>query len=109
MRPISSSPKGTPPTNQQRSVWSLIILLFLLGFMTLSAAVSPDTPTYIPKTTALQTETVLATDTIAPPTETPTPKPFEENPEQTNGIVLGGVLLVLIIVGGTVSIIRRKE
>ncbi|MCJ7622868.1 MAG: hypothetical protein MUO76_05145 [Anaerolineaceae bacterium] len=31
------------------------------------------------------------------------------NRELTNGIVFGGVILVLIIVGGTLSIISRKE
>jgi hypothetical protein len=37
------------------------------------------------------------------------PSEFIGNPEQTNGIVLGGVLLVIIIVGGIFSSLRRKK
>jgi hypothetical protein len=42
--------------------------------------------------------------------DTPTPIPPEllANREQTIGIVLGGVVLVLIIVGGTASAITRN-
>mgnify|MGYP005644475967 FL=1 len=29
--------------------------------------------------------------------------------EQTNGVVIGGIFLVLIVVGGTVGVIRRKD
>jgi len=42
--------------------------------------------------------------------DTPTPIPEEllANREQTTGIVLGGVVLVLIIVGGTARAITRN-
>lgn len=36
------------------------------------------------------------------------PPEWEENSEQTNGILLGGVILVLIIVVGSYSVMRRK-
>ncbi len=39
---------------------------------------------------------------------TPIPLEWEDNIEQTNGIIMGSVILVLIVVGGTLSAIRRK-
>lgn len=42
--------------------------------------------------------------------DTPTPIPPEllANREQTTGLIFGGVVLVLIIVGGTASVITRN-
>lgn len=42
------------------------------------------------------------------PTATPTTD-ITEYREQTNGIVLGSVIMVLIVVGGTLSVIQRKS
>lgn len=43
------------------------------------------------------------TPTVKPGTPTPIPVELQESPSQTNGIILGGVILVLIIVIGAVS------
>lgn len=40
---------------------------------------------------------------------TPIPPEMIEYREQTNGIVLGSVIMVLIVVGGTLSVIQRKN
>lgn len=42
-------------------------------------------------------------------TDTPYPKEWDTNYEQTNGIIAMGLALVLIIIGGTLGIIRRKS
>ena len=61
-----------------------------------------------------QVSTPQATLTVAPdatPTEiapTPIPEEWANNREMGTGIVMGAVALVLIIVGGTLSAIRRK-
>lgn len=39
---------------------------------------------------------------------TPIPEEYLSNNTQTNGIVLGSVVLVLIVIGGTLSIMLRK-
>ncbi|MDZ4159880.1 MAG: hypothetical protein U1B80_08825 [Anaerolineaceae bacterium] len=39
---------------------------------------------------------------------TPIPIEWENNIEQTNGIIMGAVLLVMIVVGGTLGAIRRR-
>jgi hypothetical protein len=42
-------------------------------------------------------------------TATPFPAEYITNQDQTIGIALGGVLLVVIILGGTMSTVRRKK
>lgn len=51
------------------------------------------------------TEAILEYDEDYP---TPYPPELLASSEQTNGIVFGGVLLVLIVVAGTLAAIRRK-
>ncbi len=41
-------------------------------------------------------------------TSTPLPLEWQTNREMANGLVLGSIILVLIIVGGTLFAIRRK-
>jgi hypothetical protein len=41
----------------------------------------------------------------ATPTATPIPEEWANNVEQTTGIVIGGVILTLIIIGGTLHTI----
>jgi hypothetical protein len=43
------------------------------------------------------------------PTSTPIPAEYLETADQTNGIVCGSVVLVMIIVGGTLGVLRRKN
>ena len=57
-----------------------------------------------------QTATITTTPTVTlTPTLTPVPAEFMETPDQTTGIVFGAVFLVIIIVGGTYFILRRKR
>lgn len=77
----------------------LIVLLLLIVFAwpapaAGAALAQAATPTPVP---------------LASPTPTSIPKEFLETPEQTNGIVFGSVVLVLVIVGGTLAILRRKN
>lgn len=57
-----------------------------------------------------QKSSLTASATLSPSLEdTPNlPPEWEHNSEQTNGILFGGVILVLIIVIGSYSIMRRK-
>jgi hypothetical protein len=40
---------------------------------------------------------------------TPDPRYYTDNSAESDGIILGGVILVMIVVGGTVSVITRKD
>lgn len=48
---------------------------------------------------------------VAAPSPTPTEVPgiYNETTEQTAGIIIGAAVLVLIIVGGTIGVLRRKN
>jgi hypothetical protein len=56
-----------------------------------------------------QTPTIVSSLLATPGTPLALTASVSDNPAKTNGIVLGGVLLVLIIIGGTLSIIRQKN
>jgi hypothetical protein len=64
------------------------------------------TATLAPSLTATITTTPTVTLT---PTLTPVPAEYIETPDQTTGILFGAVFLVIIILGGTFFILRRKR
>jgi hypothetical protein len=49
------------------------------------------------------------TGTVRPGAPTPIPAEYLETADQTTGIIFGSSILVLIIVGGTVGVLRRKN
>ena len=55
--------------------------------------------------------TALSTPTPTPYifAGTPIPAQLVDTGQETNGIVLGGIIMVLIVVGGTFAVIRQKE
>ena len=102
------------------SIRQILILTLITGSSLTSAAWSNS----IPEPTITTTQTLItpsleiiynptftAKPELPPQTPTPTPLPpeWEENSELTNGIIFGGVMLVLIIVGGTIRGIRQKN
>jgi len=71
---------------------------------------SPTPANLTPTLTSGPTETITTTPTLQPtPTLTPLPAEYQETPDQTTGILFGAVFLVIIIVGGTIFVIRRKK
>lgn len=120
MKQFSQKLKNFDPTG--RSI-VICILLVLIVFVAASAMSEPlpslarDLPAVAPtETLALVRPTVtpLPTGTeTAEPTPTPTPVPPEllENADATNGIIIGTVLLVIIVLAGTIAGInlRRKQ
>ena len=46
---------------------------------------------------------------VGPGTPTPIPAEYLETADQTTGIIFGSSILVLIIVGGTVGVLRHKN
>lgn len=42
-------------------------------------------------------------------TPSPIPQEFLDSSDQTSGIICGSVVLVLVVVGGTLGVLRRKE
>lgn len=87
----------------------LLILAFLVG------AQAWKSPRPSPSATAVITPTLVATPTPVimedqgEPTATPLPAELLENATQTNGIILGSAILVLIVIGGTLNVILRRR
>lgn len=92
-----------PSWLNRRTLVLLIIALLFLGALSLAEPLPRAdkysyanlTPTPFPE----------ALESGAP---TPLPQEYLENADQTNGILLGGTILVLIVVFGTLSALRRQ-
>jgi len=87
------------------------ILICLAGLLVITAAWSIYTPGL---ESSQQTPSPTVQPTVLPPgyvdPQAPRllPEEWAENYRQTDGIILGGVVMVLVIVGGTLGTIRRK-
>ena len=77
----------------------LLIVLFLLIVFAWPAPASGANPA----------QAVTPTATLNAPGPTAIPPEYLESADQTNGILFGSVILVLIIVGGTLGILRSKN
>lgn len=110
-----------PPMSERRhaALWVLVVL----GIFLIVTAMSEPLPSYAKQAAAdAPTETAFITrtptQTLAPsmtptpgPTATATPLPVEilENFDDTDGIVVGTILLVVIILLGTLAGIRTRR
>lgn len=94
---FTSTPRsGDSPPTRSKAGSSML----LMG----ARAVQAQAPTESPPTAESATET-----TIAPtPTRTPFPPEFYENADQTGGITLAGVALVVIVLVGLWTLRPRK-
>jgi len=97
------------------TILALILLISSLLWSKPGTRVAQDTsPTPAATDTATLAPSQIATMTLTPtvtltPTLTPLPAEYMETPDQTTGILFGAVFLVIIIVGGTFFILRRKR
>jgi len=90
----------------------VLIILVLLVLLTALAWSEPQPNKQFPEGQLLQSaENTPTIPEIISATPTPTSLPDEwiQNSENTNDIVLVGVLLVLIVVGGTYNAIRQSK
>jgi hypothetical protein len=81
-----------------------IILLIALLLAIVFAWPAPAAGAYL-----AQAATPTLVETQPSPTPTLIPKEYLESTDQTNGIICGSVVLVLIIIGGTLGILRSKN
>lgn len=100
MKPI----RKFPFISLQTLVTVVIIIISLM-------AVFWGEPIFAPVSARDHNAIAIATPT---PVKTGTEEPripieYTQNEMQTNGIILGGTLLVLLVVGGTVSVITRRD
>jgi hypothetical protein len=84
-----------------------VIILILIGFLALLLI------WMMPQAAAAtfwqedQIGTPLTGDVL--PTDPALSVAVSSNSEQTIGVIIGGIILVLVVVGGTLGVIRRKD
>jgi hypothetical protein len=95
------------PSPQRPDARPLILLLIVVVFLSAIASTAQQPADASPN----QTQPVLTTVTgTALPTPTPTRFPEHlTDQNQTNGIILGSTVLVLIVIIGTLTVIRHGE
>jgi hypothetical protein len=96
--------KHSPPFFAKRHdlIWILLLIAALLFII--FAWPDPASGSFAPQSAATATPFVLSTTTA-----TAIPAEFLESADQTSGIICGSVVLVLIIVGGTIGVLSRKN
>jgi hypothetical protein len=82
----------------------VLIALFLLAMSWSEPLPQLGTASTAQKATATLVPSNAAGQGHSP---TPIPEAWVKNGQMSNGIVLGGVILVMIVIGGTVDAIRR--
>jgi hypothetical protein len=110
MSHIQPSSEKSPAEDRANLATPQILIMALIGLLFLVMLVwsEPFSDLYLhPHLTATQP---AITATPLPPGEpTPLPEKYIQTNEQTNTIIFGATLLVLIITGGTLSFILRKQ
>jgi len=87
--------------------FTMLILFFLVVAQTCSGPMPRPTTTASPS--PYPTPSAVTIEGEGLPTATPLPAQLLENRDQTNGIILGSAILVLIIIGGTLSVLLRRR
>jgi hypothetical protein len=91
-----------PEWLNRQTITLLIIATIFLSTLTLSE------PLHITGKNPIMTLDGTTSSELNTPTPT-LPLEWEENSNQTDGIIICGTILVLIVVGGTYSVLRQKS
>ena len=82
-----------------------VIIVILIGFLALLLAWTMPRAAV----TTMWQDTLETTSPSGEVLQSDTPSDLPAYRERTNGIVIGGVILVLIVVGGSLGAIRRQD
>ncbi len=91
-----------PNLRETRQLVWIILVLALIAVVAASE---------LPATSSAQNPTAIPTGTALATLQRPTPTSIHAVPDQneTDGMIIGGVVLVLIIVGGTLQVLRPRS
>lgn len=84
--------------------WQVIIVFFVLALLSFLIFIS--SPAYAKNQVLQQVTPTPVGETLT--TNTPLPEEWVQNSRQTDGIALGGTILVLIIIVGTLGVLLKK-
>jgi hypothetical protein len=87
----------------------MALTLFALFAGSMALSTPPAAAELRLSTLDARTRVVATLEEHAEKTPTPLPKEWLDNASQTNGMLFGAAVLVLIIVGGTLSTISQKH
>lgn len=108
-------PKDSKPANKKnninlKSLLNLQNLIFVLVIAIFVVSVIWSEPiSQLFSGVNLQDVNLTPTPTTLPGTPTPLPAEYYQTSEQTNGILLGVMILALIIIAGTIGILIRDR
>jgi hypothetical protein len=85
--------------------WQVFVGLFVLFLFTFLIFLT--SPAYS-KNRALQQETPTPVSETITAAATPLPEEWVKNAHQTDGVALGGTILVMIVIVGTLGVLMRK-
>lgn len=93
-------------SSQKLFFWLFLILFFLFIVTACSAGLRPQRVVCREYAEVQPTAEGLFR---LPDVRTPLPPEMVANREQTNGVLFGGIALVLIVIGGTLGVIRQNQ
>jgi hypothetical protein len=106
----SKLPSETPSSASKNTYWATpqILIMVVIGLLFLVMLVwsEPFTDLYLHPTA---TQPAVTATPLLPGAPTPFPAKYVQTNEQTDTIIFGATLLVLIIIGGTLSFIIRNR
>ena len=98
-----------PSWLNQQVVLIVLVLLVLLTTLAWSKPFSNQPHREKQFLQSMESTVTVVDETLTTPTPSPLPDEWIQNSENTNDILLVGVLLVLIVVGGTYNAIRQTK
>jgi hypothetical protein len=106
---LPSSNQSSSEFKNRFDVKTLILVMMMILLATVIILWNPEIDTKIHDDRAA-TLTAQVTPNQTPNAKlTPYPVDILDYPEQTNGVVLGAVVIVLIVLGGTLGVIQRRK
>jgi len=108
-------PKTKPTTQKKKSsklgfLWNFQNLVFIVVVIIFAVSVIWSDPiSHLFSGINLQDKSLVPSPTTLPGTPTPLPAEYYSTSEQTNGILLGVIILGVIIIAGTMGILIRDR
>ena len=96
-------PKPGFQWNFQNLVFIVVVIIFAVSF------IWSEPISHLFSGINLQDENLIPSPTTLPGTPTPLPAEYFSNSEQTNGVMLGVMILGVIIIAGTMGILIRDR
>jgi hypothetical protein len=106
---LPSSNQSSSEFKNRFDVKTLILVMMMILLATVIILWNPEIDTKIHDDRAATLTAQVTPNQTLNAKLTPYPVDILDYPEQTNGVVLGAVVIVLIVLGGTLGVIQRRK